>query len=222
MSIILTRLLTQALDEDPKTVTLSPGSVAVLLFATGFLDKKRTWLDLGEDPADEITEEDWDQIEGLVGNLVFEVYHPMLGYIFPLVTADTPDNCLLCDGATYAKVDYPALYAVLDTAFIVDADNFVVPDLRSRIPLGAGTGTGLSTYAVNEQGGEETHQLTATEMPSHSHGLFEFTALAVEPGDLPVLDPNPLALRSSDSAGGDGFHENRQPFTALNYVIVAL
>jgi len=221
VAILLERLLTQAVDEDSKTVTLSPGSVAVLLFATGFLEQRRTWLDLREDPADEITDDDWNTIEELIGGLTWEVFHPMIGYIFPLATADIPDNCLLCDGSSYAKDDFPALYAVLDTAFIVDADTFVVPDLRSRTVVGTAADGSFTPYSINDAGGVESVTLTTAEMPSHSHGLFEFTALAVEPGELPVLDPNPLALRSSDSAGGDGAHENRMPFRALPMVIIA-
>jgi len=221
MSIILDRLLVQAIDESQKTVTLSPGSVAVLLFATGWLSMKSSWLDLSSDPLDDISDADWEEIEALVGNLTWEVFHPMLGYIFPLAT-ELPDNCLLCDGATYAKADYPALYAVLDPVFIVDTDNFTVPDLRSRTVVGAAETGSLTHYEPGDEGGAETVTLTTAEMPAHSHGLFEFTALAVEPGELPVLDPNPLALRSSDSAGGGGAHENRQPFTALVYAIVAL
>jgi len=221
MSIILERLLTQALDETNMTVTLSPGSVAVLLFATGFLEKKRTWLDFQEDPLDEITDSDWDTIEGLVGNLVFEVYHPMLGYIFPLATADIPDNCLPCDGSSYAKDDFPGLYAVLDAAFIVDADTFTTPDLRSRVVVGASETGSLSPYAPGDMGGEETHTLTTGEMPSHAHGLFQTTALAVEPGELPVVDPFITAAGSTDSAGGDGAHENRQPYAVLKWAMVA-
>lgn len=38
------------------------------------------------------------------------------------------------------------------------------PDLRDRFVLGAG-----NTYAAGETGGEATHKLTASEMPSHGH-----------------------------------------------------
>jgi len=221
MAILLERLLTQAVDEDPKTVTLSPGSVAVLLFATGFLDRRNTWIDLKEDPADEITDEDWNTIEELVGGLVWEVFHPMIGYIFPLATAEIPDNCLLCDGSEYAKDDYPALYAVLDPAFIVDGDTFMVPDLRSRTVVGTAEDGSLSHYAINDSGGEEEITLSSGEMPAHSHGLFQSTALAIAPGELPVVIPFIVAAGSTDSSGGGGAHENRMPYRALPMVIIA-
>ena len=60
---------------------------------------------------------------------------------------------------------------------------FNVPDLRGRIPMGAGTGTGLNASGggvpsgtsqtqrvLGNWGGEETHLLSTSEMPSHSHG----------------------------------------------------
>lgn len=40
-----------------------------------------------------------------------------------------PDGILACDGATYLRTDYPHLYAVLPTLYIIDADHFSVPDL---------------------------------------------------------------------------------------------
>jgi microcystin-dependent protein len=221
MSIQLDHILAQAANGSPATVALSSESVAVLLFASEFISIRRNWLDTSEDQMDEVTDADWDVIEHLVGEVYFQIMNPLIGWIVPNTLAVLPPNLLACDGATYAREDYPNLYAAMDSAFIVDADNFVVPDLRSRIPVGAGTGTGLSTYAVNEQGGEETHQLTTGEMPSHSHGLSETTSLAVEPGEAPVLIPFITELRSTGSAGGDEAHNNIQPYTAVPYAIVA-
>ena len=60
---------------------------------------------------------------------------------------------------------------------------FYVPDMRGRIPIGSGTGAGLNlsgggaptgtsqtARVLGQWGGEETHLLTTSEMPSHSHG----------------------------------------------------
>lgn len=221
MSITLDTILAQAADQYPATVALSPESVTVLLYASGFLEKKINWLDEEQDPLDEITPEDWDTIEKLVANLYEEVMNPLIGMIFPIVTDSPPANCLLCDGGVYDRVDYPNLYAVLDPVFIVDADSFSVPDLRSRVVLGAGEGDGLSSYAVGDAGGVESVTLTSGQMPSHQHGLFQGTGLAVAPGELPVVTPALVAAGLTDLAGGGGSHENRQPFTALNYVVIA-
>lgn len=222
MSIVLDAILAQAADQYPATVALSPESVTVLLYASGFLEQRRNWLDEQADPLDEVTDADWDIIEKLVANVYQEINTPMLGLIFPIMTATVPDNCLLCDGGEYAKADFPLLYDILDDAFIVDADTFKVPDLRSRAIVGATETGSLTHYAVNEEGGADEITLSSAEMPSHSHGLFQTDGLALAPGELPVLVPFVVALGSTDSAGGNTPHENRQPFTALNYVVIAL
>lgn len=236
MSVILSRLLAQSVTMLPATVALSPESVTVLLFASGLLEQPQHWLDLEEDPLDEITVADWDEIEKLVANAYREIMSGIVGYCFPLVTA-LPDNCLLLDGGSYLREDYPALYAVLDPVFIVDADNFVLPDLRSRIPIGAGTGAGLSTYAVGEIGGEEAHALTEAENATHTHlDSGHQHTYSDSPIPAPLLAPGEV-LVSPFSPGGNltGFgsanlqtsgsgtpHENRQPFTALPWAVVAL
>lgn len=90
----------------------------------------------------------------------------MIGTVVPTViaAANLPAYLLFCDGSTYNRVDYPDLYALLDSAFITDADHFTTPDLRGRTVIGAN-----GTYAVGSSGGESTHTLTSTEMPSHTH-----------------------------------------------------
>lgn len=221
MSIQLDHILAQAANGSPATVALSSESVAVLLFASEFLGIRHNWLDREEDPADEVTDADWDTIEHLVGEVYFQIMNPLIGWILPNALATLPPNLLPCDGSTYAREDYPTLYAVLDAAFIVDADNFQVPDLRSRTPIGSATTGSLSHYAVNEQGGTEAVTLSTAEMPAHSHGLFQVAGLAFSPGELPVQVPEILALQNTDSAGGGGAHENRMPFTAVPFAIVA-
>lgn len=221
MSIVLDQILDQASNGSPETVAFSSENVAVILYASQFLEDRRNWLDRSEDPLDQVTDAEWDTIEKLVGNLYEAIMNPLIGLIFPMVTETVPTNCLLCDGATYDRVDYPALYAVLDPAFIVDADTFSLPDLRSRVVVGAGEGSGLSEYEVGESGGLEGVTLSSGQMPSHQHGIFTGNGLAVAPGELPVKIPSLLATDTTDLAGGGGAHENRQPFTALNYVVVA-
>ena len=78
-----------------------------------------------------------------------------------------PTNWLLCDGAAYSTTaPYDKLYAVLSTKFgSVDASHFNVPDLRSRMPMGAGT--------LGATGGEATHVLTGSELAAHAHPITD-------------------------------------------------
>uniref|UniRef100_A0A6C0ADK2 Baseplate structural protein Gp10 C-terminal domain-containing protein n=1 Tax=viral metagenome TaxID=1070528 RepID=A0A6C0ADK2_9ZZZZ len=46
------------------------------------------------------------------------------------------------------------------------------PDLRGRFLLGQGKGDKLSERNFGDKGGEESHQLSSDEMPSHSHSLW--------------------------------------------------
>jgi len=164
------------------------------------------------------------------GAQVFQTMTSILGWVIPYVTASAPDGTLACDGTQYLRADYPDLYDVLDAAFIVDADHFIVPNLNDRVIVGAS-----ATKAVGSTGGEETHTLTSTEMPNHAHSDTghihttgnSLTGLALAPGELPVLIPNPLpAITGTGYAGitatgGSGAHNNMQPYVALKYAVVA-
>lgn len=245
MSHLLDELLAQAANGSPATVALSAESAAVLLFASEFLGIRENWLDKGVDPLDEVTDADWDVIEKLVANMYEEYMNPMLGLIMPIMSAVVPGNMLLCDGTTYLRVDYPALYAAIDSAFIVDADHFKVPDLRGRVPLGSGTGSGLSPYSVGATGGEEKHALSQIEGPSHVHTLSDpgHTHPPLSPATLfigshaggaagvPATATNTrdqLATTGSAatgismaSSGSNVPHNNIQPYLSLNFAVVA-
>lgn len=161
----------------------------------------------------------------------------MIGTIFAYITTNPPANTLICDGSSHARVDYPDLYAALDAVFIVDADNFVTPDLRDRTIIGAGDAGGSSTpRTVGEIGGEEAHTLTVGELAAHSHtdlghthvyqppgSTFLFVAPGEAPGALVNLIPGVTGSGSANitDTGGDLPHNNMQPFMALNYCVVA-
>lgn len=170
--------------------------------------------------------------------LVWEEYQRSvctpIGSIIPFGGADAPEHFLMCDGASYPTADYPALFGVIGYSFGGAGANFSVPDLRSRAPIGAGQGAGLSSYAVGDTVGEETHLLDVSEMPSHSHfaephahGYNSAISVApvLAPGEAPVAEPLPFLTDLSgvtiDPTGGSGAHENRQPSIALNFIIAA-
>jgi len=200
---------------------LSATSQAVLFFTTPYLTARFNWID-NTDPFDTVSDSDWDTIENYVDTLLYEAKNPMIGLIIPFVTSDPPPNVLPCDGSTYLRVDYPILYDVLDSHFVIDADHFTVPDLRGRTVIGSGDGSGLTTRNVADTGGEEVHQLTEDELASHTHTIQStITTLVVEPGEVTALTPVPLITSNTGSTGGDVAHNNMQPFFALNYGVIA-
>lgn len=149
-----------------------------------------------------------------------------IGAIFPCPTTVVPAGYLLCDGATYLKSAYPALWAVLNVAFEVSGTQFKVPDLRGRTVIGSGQGTGLTNRAVGATVGNETHQLTTAEMPAHSHmqRLLTSTSGAIS-GEVDAFDATAsntvdTGLQTGNTGGG-GAHNNMQPSLALPYIIKA-
>jgi len=53
---------------------------------------------------------------------------------------------------------------------------FGLPDLRSRVPVGAGQGTGLSPYSLGQTGGAENVTLTTSTIASHTHQATSLSA----------------------------------------------
>lgn len=233
MSYTLDVLLDQASDGISTTAPLRSTSVAVLFYALGFLDKKRFWLDTENDPEDTISDDDWATIQELLGDTWRDLMDADVGKMFPFATTDPPPNTLECDGTTYLRTSFPLLYAVLDAPFIVDADHFTVPDMQSRFIVGAGTGSGLSSYGVNASGGDESVTLTTAEMPSHSHTDVghvhtEITAIPTAitigagvpaPSALPSAGITGSSSANLTDTGGDGAHENRPPYRAMRWCI---
>jgi microcystin-dependent protein len=68
------------------------------------------------------------------------------GTVSTFAGASPPNGWLLCDGAIVSRFVYPELFHVISTTFGSGdgVTTFQLPDLRSRIPLGAGDGTGLT------------------------------------------------------------------------------
>ena len=56
--------------------------------------------------------------------------------------------------------------------------NFGLPDMRGRIPLHYGQGSGLSNRKQGDKGGAENHALKLAEMSQHQHALNASTGEA--------------------------------------------
>ena len=82
-----------------------------------------------------------------------------------------------CNGQLLAISSNNALFSLLGTIYGGDGrTTFALPDLRSRVPIGAGQGQGLSAYSIGAKGGQETVQLTQNEIPAHTHGISQLSA----------------------------------------------
>jgi microcystin-dependent protein len=87
------------------------------------------------------------------------------GCLFQYAGGSAPSGWLLCQGQLLNISSYPNLYGVIGTTYGGNGTTtFALPDLRGRVPVGAGAG-----YSLGTTGGSETHTLTVNEMPSHTH-----------------------------------------------------
>lgn len=164
------------------------------------------------------------------------------GSLLMFAGASAPVGYLICDGSPVSRTTYAVLFAAIGTTYGVGdgSTTFNLPDLRSRSPLGAGQGTGLSNRSLGAPGGVESVTLDATMMPSHTHthnanggagsGASPATGLAYSDaqntagagldatnGEL-NLYTTPIAL-TINSTGGGLPHTNMSPFLAVNFII---
>lgn len=182
-----------------------------------------------------------DSLSGLTGGGGSVLDMP-LGTILPMATEAVPEGWMLCDGREISIEEYQGLYDLIgtiygagDSAFwaqvFYPATTFNIPDLRGRTIIGANDMGGeqsdvltIHQASAGQVGGEEMHQLTEEEMPSHSHdlpkqesssccgnGFYYRTNVSY------AVEPYPVS-----EAGGDQPHNNMQPYMALNYMIKAL
>lgn len=164
---------------------------------------------------------------------------PFVGEIRLLAINWAPKGWALCDGSLLPIMPNQALFSLLGTQFGGDGrTNFGVPDLRGRVPLG--TVTPGQHQGLQWAGGVENVILTAAQTPAHNHALqaiaeagnkanptdnFYAKVTAVTPATAPVniygAPTSTVALDAGtlSSAGGDGAHDNMQPFLVLNYCI---
>lgn len=96
---------------------------------------------------------------------------------------------------------------------------------QGRTLVGEGTGndgTNSQTFEINSTGGEYKHKLTVDEMPSHTHKLQFRGGQGTQPND-PYAADKPMLQGSSaygmnvDNAGGDGSHNNVQPYVTVYF-----
>ncbi len=166
---------------------------------------------------------------------------PFLSQIEAFPYNFAPKGWAFCAGQLLPINQNQALFSLLGTTFGGDGrTTFALPDLRGRLANGFGQGPGLANYTLGQRAGEETHALTATEIPSHSHlinadnngttggsstpggGVTLGAGYANEAGSPAVniyssAAPT-IAMGSLGPTGGQP-HENRMPFLALNYCI---
>lgn len=93
-----------------------------------------------------------------------------IGTIMPMGFGFAPRNWATCSGQILAISTNTALFSLLGTTFGGDGRaTFGLPDLRGRMVVGQGQGTGLSPVQWGQIGGNDDISLNLNQLPSHSH-----------------------------------------------------
>lgn len=122
------------------------------------------------------------------------------GTIIAFGNSIAPSGYLDCNGQNVSRTTYAALFAAIAITWGAGdgSTTFALPDLRRRTIIGQGgvqvSGPGS---AVGQVGGAETHTLTTTEMPSHTHGV-------TDPGHTHALNQSVTGATDGFSLGGSG------------------
>jgi len=126
--------------------------------------------------------------------------NPFLAQIIMFAGNFAPRGWALCNGQLLPIASNQALFSLLGTTYGGDGrTSFALPDLRSRSPIHAGRGPGLSDIKLGQRGGIETKTLTTLELPNHFHTV-SFTGNNVTTSvSLPALDDEGTA----DEANGN-------------------
>ena len=177
--------------------------------------------------------------KGTEGSPIWEGADVPVGTInmYAGATTDVPSGWLLCDGSAVSRTTYAQLFAVLDTEYgtgdgstTFNLPNFVTDN---KFPRAATDDSGRGTT-----GGESTHTLTESEMPTHthiqnphSHDILKarqytgYTAVEDNQTDYPPGNANRTYISTesttavNQNTGGDGAHENKPPFIDVHFII---
>lgn len=186
------------------------------------------WVEAGDVAVSFAVEES----ERMIATYKFMNFNPFPpGMIFPFGATAAPDGYLLCDGSSYAAADYPELFAAIGYSFGGAGTDFNVPALVNNVVVGAG-----DLYALAATGGESDVTLDVTAMPSHTHSdlghqhtIPLVTSLPAQAGvgfagdvTVPVVTSlTGISFANNQNTGGDGSHNNLQPYQAITYIIYA-
>jgi microcystin-dependent protein len=155
---------------------------------------------------------------------------PFLGEIKIISWNFAPKGWSFCNGQFLPINQNQALFSLLGTSYGGNGQTtFALPDFRGRVPIHLGSG-----YIQGQASGQEFHTVIQSEMPQHTHitgasnnadGTNNTNSAA---NAYPATDPmnayrtapnTTLSSLTVTNTGGSQPHENRQPFTVLNFVI---
>ncbi len=105
---------------------------------------------------------------------------------------------MFCEGQTLPISENETLFQLIGTTYGGDGqETFVLPDLRSRLPIHQD-----NNFSLGQSGGVEEVTLTPDQIPAHSHPLLASADLATDG------NPSDRVLGETGAAGLMGFIED--------------
>lgn len=156
-----------------------------------------------------------------------------IGAILPFSSDTIPNGWLLCDGSVVSRTTYSELFNAIGLNYVedgvewLDEERFPLPNPKGRTLVGKdSTDTDFNT--LGKTGGEKTHTLTVSELPSHSHVINSFRQYETGAStDSSKLGRTTVGADGGNSTiatgvtGGGQAHNNLQPYLVTNYIIKA-
>ncbi len=157
---------------------------------------------------------------------------PFIGEIRMFAGTFVPRGYAYCDGGTLAIDQNEMLFAIIGTTYGGNGRTTVgLPDMEGRVPVHAGTGSGLINRRMGEKGGAATVTVTTNNMPSHNHTLRAFNADGNQrsPGGNAIADARfhtntsvnmvNMAGGAISSTGGGQAVDTLMPYLAISFII---
>jgi microcystin-dependent protein len=142
-----------------------------------------------------------------------------------------PRGWAFCNGQILSIAQNTALFSLLGTTYGGNGQTtFGLPDLRSRVPMHAGQGPGLSSRTLGEVGGAESVTLIQNQMPQHGHPVAATSGdpTTSKPGGAVPSAGGAYAATSDGTVmnaamvgatGGNQPHNNVPPYAVVNFII---
>jgi microcystin-dependent protein len=103
----------------------------------------------------------------------------------------------------------------------------MLPDLRGRVPVGTGAGTGLTDQRLGQRSGTETTTLIQANLPAHQHGIAAYDINSDEDNhefqhgskSLISVGNEGKTIIPSNANGANIPVSNMQPSLSINFII---
>lgn len=155
-----------------------------------------------------------------------------IGAILPFSSDTIPNGWLLCDGSVVSRTTYSELFNAIGLSYVEegyewqDEERFPLPNSKGRTLVGKNS-SDTDFNKLGKTGGEKTHTLTVSEMPSHNH-LRDIENKIVNNGSGGAWSPSLKGTgnktnenNSTRNTGGGQEHNNLQPYMTTNFIIKA-